>query len=487
MLLKNPSLTLYAFQLCSSLGNTQEADAQSLWPRLGEALGLANWSPQSPWVAAECASDTPYQCLPMQSFTHGERNLAVMPLVLHDLYALDVTFTLPQNHLDSSELARLHPDFCLSRLQASVGQTLLFYAEPDSAPESWPTLAQACFQTLSGQASSAFVQGSGSLGGGQVFEYSDEQKQHWLIWFGTENTVSFIDADFNYHWLHWLASRHKLAFAWGESRVDNREARRRYADLEQQIAQLQQVAVTESGQLSALEQTVPAARTRQFRAWCKKHAILKKQIEKKRLAAQKAMVHDTPTRLLELTQRIRNLGDHAISLEINQENHARHVAEIETRAQGKLDFAQDFQKRARQRVQQLQADRRFLEPAVPLFEQTLRSIHSSVEINTLEHLHQMEADEYRRQEDLEMVVAFIASLLEATAISVKVDHALPHKLAEVFSIHVEHLPVYAAQLFGIATHLVVIGLPAALLTVFLLMLWQKHRDARPPSSKNAHE
>jgi len=85
-----------------------------------------------------------------EDYTNGELHCNVIPLRLHDTYAVDFTVFIKNKAISIHELSQLNPQDCLlpQHINASIGQTLLFYAEVENSVEINEKLAKECIKNL---------------------------------------------------------------------------------------------------------------------------------------------------------------------------------------------------------------------------------------------------------------------------------------------------------------------------------------------------
>ncbi len=207
---KNPSLTLYAFHLASDIWQDQRDDAGQLWQtlaQLAEPFALPDLKKFPEQLLNESGYDTRF--LPLlpelpnstMECQNNELSCKLYPLRLHDTYAVDFTVFFKDKILKLSELPSLNPNGCLlpAAIQASLGQTLLFYAEPvaDVIPDR--ILADQCLQALWQQTElPKFAVKEGRLFGSPLFGYEEVSDRaaaratHVLVWFGTHAQTVYL-------------------------------------------------------------------------------------------------------------------------------------------------------------------------------------------------------------------------------------------------------------------------------------------------------
>ncbi len=154
---KNPKLTLIAFQLRNNLalGDEPIETADHLWKKcqeLGKTLNspylktlinrLDQHQEKIGFPPGEDDISNDYVELLSERFLHfyaipdkdkPQLKGGVYPLQIHDTYAIDITFHRPESVVNLSEFNYfLNPNYCLlpANIQSDLGQTLILFAEP---------------------------------------------------------------------------------------------------------------------------------------------------------------------------------------------------------------------------------------------------------------------------------------------------------------------------------------------------------------------
>jgi hypothetical protein len=75
---------------------------------------------------------------------------AVYPVQIHDTYAVDITLRYPYPNVDVHQLQGLNPQCCLlpSEIKASLGQTLVLFAQPEGYIQDIQTFAQESLEAI---------------------------------------------------------------------------------------------------------------------------------------------------------------------------------------------------------------------------------------------------------------------------------------------------------------------------------------------------
>lgn len=256
-----PKLTLYAFHLKHSLAQkpkTPVENANNLWlkcEQLGKLLGVPRLEnlPKLIEEADNKKNSITGEILPERilEFTtiKNQNNLRlsgeVNPLQIHDTYALDLTLRYPHPEVELTDLRGLNPNDCLliENINASLGQTLVFFAQPVGKIDNEQAFADACVEALLSEETlrkvKIYCQHQGQLLGSPIFEYnnnadSPEEQCHLLIWLNThsETTKLETDGEYYYPFIDLLLCRSKIIYARSEAIWCYEQAREGYSDLE---------------------------------------------------------------------------------------------------------------------------------------------------------------------------------------------------------------------------------------------------------------
>jgi hypothetical protein len=450
-MLKNPSLTLYAFHLHRSLADVRTAEAEALWhsvAALSETFKIPELK-QFPEQLVDFPRERPltekpiyFELLPQRTLTFRsvnpdlydsymsdvtpKRQVTLYPVDLHDSYMIDLTVSYPELNLE--QLGDLNPQGCLSSstIQASLGKTLLFYAELTEGLD-----AQQCLQALlpPTQNWQVVLTGEGRLFGSPIWEYQLFDKDnsanslHCLVWLGNAETSKHY-ATKGRHFISLLCSRHKILFVYQQAREANETARVLYRDLEKRSQ-----VVNQTG------------KRRQY------------------LKQLHHFLEEMTAKSFEFAEYIRNILDHQTAIHANTVNYGNLLKQLEPLPGDDLVFWQNRETFYQGYQDQLAIDVRYLQAGQQLFQQTTNSIQGIVEINSIENSHH-----------LELVVVTVASMLEGTAISAKVNHSLTKEVLDCCKIG-----GFWEHLLNIGLHFLYIGLPLGIVAGGIVWLWHKLR------------
>lgn len=390
--LQNPSLTLYAFHLRTdtSKGTEQVASkASQLWEQL---MGLGNTlkipEMQSLHQKLICYQAAQYQPSAEDQLAPGEQNLLsnrednlnfhladrinpgglefnglLVPFRIHDTYAIDLTLSSP-NLIPLNQLHQLNPQNLLlpPHIQASLGQTLLLYAEVDSLRKEDRAIADACVAQLFHQRTTPEFLAEGKLLGSSIFEYDTlttdpTQQRHILVWLNHENLASEVD-EVSGTLLYILLCRHKILYAYDQSRWCDRQAKQIYSQLDQEFVQkFTQIAQAPD-------------HLRQFQIWLRK---------------------DLPSMAFEYARQLRDLSDHLTTIQTNLENYQSQMAKLARLPGNDLIFLQQFSDLTQNKfLRQIQVDREYLVPGQAIFQQLIETIRGLAELGQTESDRRLE-------------------------------------------------------------------------------------------------
>ena len=202
--IKNPSITLYAFHLRTDMTTEVVAEAPHLWEKLTQLSDyfsipelqqlpeeLICYQAEQYYPDGEQGHKTDYLELiqphrylnfsPVAQTEDLTLSGFVYPLRLHDIYAVDFSLLFENQTVDVSDCHNFNPQACLlpNNIQASLGQTLLLYAEPAEGVVADKTLADQCLQAFLqdfDQPNLRLIKSMGQLFGSPIFEYEEFPK-----------------------------------------------------------------------------------------------------------------------------------------------------------------------------------------------------------------------------------------------------------------------------------------------------------------------
>ncbi len=401
--IRNPSVTLYPFHLRDDFDEGFQAvakNASDLWETLADDVGKQLNIPELESLRDYliCYENGIYnqenEQVNNQELTPNGKTLlfqpisipdnlilngSILPLRIHDTYTADLTLSYQNLTVTLDKLKLLNPNGCLlpNQIQASLGQTILLYAEP-VVYDDYRSLADNCLKAFlpdKFEPVPKFIS-EGKLFGSPIFEYDNRninpaQRCHVLVWLKRHpDTLKLATAKFNYYLLNLLCSRAKIVFAYQKSREWYREGQRIASEIETEIpafAQIENEPNTEN-----------------------------------RLRQLKELLARIRTKVFQYTGCLRNLREYHNTIVNNAENYGEALAEIQslTLEGDNLEFWQNFLNLAENKYQQqIQADLGYLFPSQELFREMISTIRGMVEIEQVESDRIWQDDENRRERE----------------------------------------------------------------------------------------
>jgi hypothetical protein len=173
MKVTNPKLTLYAFHLRNNLAQGEDEvvnNANHLWEqcqRLGQKLHvprleslIERLQDSNGKIGVTSSQENFYQellqpekTLKFSAIPDGstlQLKGEVYPLQIYNTYAVDITLRYPYRNVEIHQLQGLNPQGCLlpNQIKASLGQTLLLFAQPEGNIQYLQTFAQECLESI---------------------------------------------------------------------------------------------------------------------------------------------------------------------------------------------------------------------------------------------------------------------------------------------------------------------------------------------------
>lgn len=420
LLIKNPSVTLYAFHLCQDLSlepGQLAQDADLLWQNcanLSEPLAIPDLksfpeklqSQTTPIPTNSYVKLLPGEgCLtykPPLQIEGSALNVSVCPQQIHDTYALDLTLYYQNVTVPARQFSHLNPQGCLqaSNIRPSLGQTLVLYGSPVGNPQEDRELADACVNAFLQETDQQppFFRASGQLLGSPIFEYDNGEEKpskqcHILVWFNRHPETLNLAQKTYFSFLNLLCCRSKILFAYDQARWCYRQTRKLYAELEDEVQCFKELPNPADERLEKL----------------------------------KRQLTQMPLKMFEYGRYLRDIEDHKTAISINTKNYEYWLNKIsESRLEGDdLEFLENFLKQRSQQFQhQIQVDLNYLTPGQQLFEQMLGTIRGIVEIEQAESdralattLRQKEEATEKREKKLGLLITLIGTGLTVTGIS----------------------------------------------------------------------
>ncbi|MEG4346299.1 hypothetical protein QUB70_23920 [Microcoleus sp. A003_D6] len=403
--IKNPSITLYPFHLRSDgdEGYQEPAkNAEHIWQNLVDNVGKKFDFPELKSLKDNliCYKDGKYdtagenanlsyqklikngETLNFQPLTQPDSPKlygSIEPMRIHDTYAADLTFYYNNATISVYNLKELNPQGCLlpNQIQASIGQTLLLYAEP-VVYDDYRVLADKCVRAFveEGIETELKITAAGRLFGYPIFEYDNPaQKCHILVWLQQNpETSHLITTDFNYYLMNILCARSKILFVYNQATESYR--------LGQKIANKLEKLLPEFNQIESEP-------NREYKLTKLKNL----------LAAICSLVFD-------YAQELRYLQEFSTTIDINADTYGKAYARIKALSiEGDdLQFLRKFRILSDRKYQsQIQKYLNYLMANQDFFQQTISTIRGMVEIEQAQlSREQAEREHQRDRQQIEL-------------------------------------------------------------------------------------
>ena len=264
--IKNPRLTLYAFHLWADFDEgyqTEAKNAQAFWYNFAKEVGkelkseeLQNFPEK---LTKTIPKDENWENLLL--LPDGKRKLPLSPIPIaenlmrkgafraekiQDTYAVELTLSCQEKDtpINPRDLKAFNPNGCLlqSTIKASLGQTILLYAEPTIFVD-YRTLADDCVAGLVDSKINPppkFIS-QGKLFGSPIFEYNNRELNpelncHILVLLKQNpNTLDSFNKEFDISLKNLLFYRRKVLYAYYRAKFYYGDGQKQASHLEKQI------------------------------------------------------------------------------------------------------------------------------------------------------------------------------------------------------------------------------------------------------------
>lgn len=373
-------LTLYAFHLKQSLAQKPTSpvkNANHLWlkcQQLGQQLNvhrlkilpklIEKADHQKNSITGQILAES---ILEFTTIKHknNPNNLRLIgevnPLQIHDTYALDLTLRYPHTEVKLADLRGLNPDDCLlsKNINASLGQTLVFFAQPVGKIDNEQSFADACVKALLSEETfrklNIYRQHQGQLLGSPIFEYNTdypEEQCHILIWLNTHPKTTELENNGEYYYplIDLLLCRSKIIYARSEAIWCHEQARSAYSDLEKYKQEFQE------------QKNNPIdLKFEKFNQW----------------------LQEIPEISFNYIDYLRDLELHKTTIQTNSKNYRLYLDKLSKICckQDNLEFLSNFLELAEDTfVEQIHTNLAYLTPGQNLFDQMIATIRGIVEV-----------------------------------------------------------------------------------------------------------
>lgn len=280
----------------------------------------------------------------------------ICPFRIHDTYAIDLTLKYEAT-ITPIQVNLLNPQSHLlpPYVQASLGQTLLFYAQPTEHQEDYQSLADICIKHLLPNAESLNLVAQGRLLGSLIFEYDNGEvapanRQHVLVWFNCNDSLSDEIDQVSERLFYLLWCQHKILYAYNQANWCVQQAYPFYATIEKHVKDFPQLAT-----------------------------------QANRLEEFKTLLVQLPPKALKYALYLRDLEDHQTTIATNIQNYIHQLEKLASLSNSDLTFLQQFLEQTQNKFQrQTQVERSYLTIGYNLYERLLESIRSIIALDQVE-------------------------------------------------------------------------------------------------------
>ena len=363
-----PKLTLYAFHLRQNLAHNSSQlveNSNNLWKKcqeIGQKLGIPKLESLSTSENELISNEDFIKFTAIKHEDNHHLSGEIKRLPIHDTYALDLTFRYPQKEVALTDLKGLNQDNCLLpiNINASLGQTLVFFAQPVGAIHDEEAFADACVKALISEAEfnklNLSFQEKGKLLSSQIFEYnnnadSPQEQCHILIWLNTNQQTTDLEKTekFYYALIDLLNCRSKIIYARSESQWCYQQAREEYSQLEEKV-----------NEFNDIKDKPVDSKFKEFNQW----------------------LNEIPEISFNYSRYLRDLELHKATIQTNVKNYKLYLDKLKAIGiKDDLKFLSDFIELAEDIfIEQINTDLAYLKPGQSLFEQLIDSIRGIVEI-----------------------------------------------------------------------------------------------------------
>lgn len=438
-----PKLTLYAFHLYKNLANDSKPvnNSNHLWDKcqeIGKNLNIPKLENLSIPEDKEILDQNNIDFTAIKHKNNLHLSGEIKRLKIHDTFALDLTFRYPHPKVQLTDLKGLNQDNCLlpNNINASLGQTLVFFAQPVGTINDEKAFADACVKALISEAEfnklNISFQSKGKLLNSPIFEYnnnadSPDNQCHILIWLNANRETTDLEYSGEYYYplIDLLNYRSKIIYARSQSRWCYEQARKEYTLLEDKVNQFNQ----------AKDKSVDD-KLKEFNQW----------------------LNEIPEISFNYARYLRDLELQRNTIKTNLRNYKLHLDKIKAICiQDDLKFLSSFLELAEDTfIEQINTDLAYLTPAQSLFEQLIESIRGIVEIEqTKRDRRSLEAERSLENTINTLGIGLGSGAIVSGVVTQHIDK-INQPLASISSNNPPH-PFYASLFISIAATLFFTG------------------------------
>jgi hypothetical protein len=408
--IKNPRLTLYAFQLRNAAeeGYQKPApNADDLWGNVELAANKLNFPELENLQDKLKLHDlNDWENLLLD----GKKSLKLSQpedpnlkgsfraQKAQDIYIAELTVFCKDKEtpIPTDNLTQFNPAGCLLQptIKATFGQTILLYAEP-AVFDNYRQLADTCIQDLIGNYITQIPQfvNESELLGSPIFEYDNRQLNplqncHILVWLKRHHdTLERVTKEFDLKLRNLLLYQRKVFYAYFQGRKHYAEGQRIANILEKKIPEFDDIA-KESEQETRLQ----------------KYRELLKEILKEGFEYRKSL---------------RYLQECYNTITINTDNFAKSLKDIQALKlpDDNLDLWECFLELAKNKYQkQLEADINYLMAGQNLFQEMVATIRANLEIEQIEVDKNSQKQDAENSRDLNITIAVVGAAMGSAGI-----------------------------------------------------------------------
>lgn len=376
--IKNPRLTLYAFQLRDAADEGYQKPAQNadeLWTNVELAankLNLPELENLQDKLKLNNLNEWEYsllkdgKSLKLSQSENQPLKGSFRAQKAQDIYIAELTLFCKdkQTPIPTGNLTEFNPAGCLLQptIKATFGQTILLYAEP-AVFDNYRKLADTCIQDLIQNHITQLPQfvNEGELLGSPIFEYDNQQLNplencHILVWLKyNPNTLELVTKDFDFYLRNLLLYRRKVLYAYFQGRKHYKEGQ---------------------NQANILEKKIP-----EF------DAITQESEQETRLQKYRELLKEILKEGFNYRQSLRYMQECYNTITINTANFADSLKDIQRLKlpDDNLELWESFLELAQNKYQkQLEADINYLIAGQNLFQEMVATIRANLEIEEIE-------------------------------------------------------------------------------------------------------
>ncbi|WP_041933136.1 hypothetical protein [Gloeothece verrucosa] len=318
---------------------------------------------------------------------------SLTPYRLHDTYAIDLTL-LSDVEINLNDLKEFNPSF-FSSLAPSLGSTFLFYAEPFPPLPDYTPLAETCINQLFNPPDNVKLLATNSLLNCPIFVYDngeiDPQKQQYILVLFNPNKINIepliLQRLLNIFWY-----RHKILYAYHQSRESDKKGRDNYKEIERYMTEFNSSIASDS-----------------------------------RLEKLKELLISSFTTHSEYSLILRDIQDHKSTIISNLDNFKKTLEKLQALSDTHLEFLEEFSTRSDFFIKQINTDLSFLNPGEKLLQNLIENIRGIVAIDQL----QQDEKSQEQQKNIENIITFLGFALAISSISSSVSSEAGQNLTNI--------------------------------------------------------